>query len=200
MPERSMTQIRLKNIITCLAGPINCINILAETFKTPFLESVSKTTESLVTALEVNYYHKYTGSEFIISLMEKTYGLLDAIISLFAKSETGPDLPLSVLDDLAKLMKLNKAKARSNSFFRQGEMSALLKDCNIGLQEALDSFKIEDVGTLTSVADMKKSAEKRHNEVLELIEAMSEGSTSEKASLLQVNFDAAIGTKDLSRA
>ncbi|KAJ7085976.1 hypothetical protein C8R43DRAFT_1174151 [Mycena crocata] len=194
MPQPAETQIRLENIIALLAGPLNCLRILAESFQTPILGLISSTAESLAIALESVRQNK----DDCVYLVEKTYSLLYAIISLFAKSESSSDLPLSVLDNLAKFIEtLHKIhtyveaqqnKSKIKHFFRQGEMNALLKDCKIGLQAALDAFKVENVDELSGLADMKKYAEKKHNEILELIETMSAGSTSEKASLISTAF------------
>ncbi|KAJ7085964.1 hypothetical protein C8R43DRAFT_965130 [Mycena crocata] len=201
MPQPAVTQIRLENIIASLAGPLNCLKLLADGVQTPFLGLISIAAESL--SVRQN-------KEECFHLAEKTYGLLYAIISLLTKSESGSDLSLTVWDNLAKFIETlhrihtyveaQQNKSKIKQFFRQGEMSALLKDCKTGLQAALDAFKVEDVAMLTGLADMKKYAEKRQNEVLELIESMSESTSSERASLLQVNFHAAFGTKDFSWA
>ncbi|KAJ7085966.1 hypothetical protein C8R43DRAFT_965132 [Mycena crocata] len=194
MPQT--TQTHLENTITCLAGPVNCLKILAESSQSPFLAPISNTAESLIAALESVQQNK----KECLQLMEKTHGLLYAITTLNMKSECDSELPLITLANLAKFIETlhkihtyveaQQSKSKIRQFFRQGEMSALLKDCKTEIQEALDTFEVENV-MLTGLADMKKYAENKHSEVLELIEAMSEGSVSEKGSLLQLNFYAA---------
>ncbi|KAJ6590731.1 P-loop containing nucleoside triphosphate hydrolase protein, partial [Mycena vulgaris] len=126
-------------------------------------------------------------------LLEQTYGLLCAIVSLHMKVEAGSDLTPSILNDLGKFtdtlykihtfVEAQQEKSKIRHFFRQGEMSKLFKDCNLGLQEALDQFKLQDINLLTEVVVMQKFAEDRHREVLELIEAFSDGAASDKGSL-----------------
>ncbi|KAJ7913168.1 hypothetical protein B0H13DRAFT_2326567 [Mycena leptocephala] len=68
------------------------------------------------------------------------------------KSEAGGELPPSVLTHIGKFTEtLHKihtfVEAQQNSskvkkFFRQGEMSTLLKDCKAGLQQGFESFQV----------------------------------------------------------
>ncbi|KAJ7083926.1 hypothetical protein C8R43DRAFT_1115463, partial [Mycena crocata] len=187
MSQPTVTQIRLKNIITCLAGPVNCLKILAETLGSPLLAPISNTAESLLIALQSVRHNK----EECVQLTEKTYGLLYAIISLYAKSESG-DLPLSLLKQLTRFtetlhkihtyVEAQQSTSKIKQLFRQGEMSALLKGCKSGLQEGLDAFNIQDFNLLKDATEMKEYAGRKHKEVLELIEAISEGTISDKAS------------------
>ncbi|KAJ6521484.1 hypothetical protein DFH09DRAFT_1424951 [Mycena vulgaris] len=183
------TEIRLNNILKCFTTAVDSLEVLANTFKSPFLEPISNTAKSLLTAVQTVKQNKSDCTQ----LLEGTYGLLCAIVSLHMKPETGLDLTPSMLNDLGKftdtLYKIHtfvegqQDKSKIRHFFRQGEMSKLLKDCNMGLQEALGSFKLQDINLLTEVGVMQKIAEDRHKEVLELIGAFSEGSTSDKGSL-----------------
>ncbi|KAJ7083919.1 hypothetical protein C8R43DRAFT_965330 [Mycena crocata] len=197
MPKPTATQIRLENITTSFAGPVNCLKILANTLQAPLLAPISSTAESLLNALQSVQQNKAE----CVYLMEKTYSLLYAIISLYTKPESGPDFPFSVLDNLAKFIKTlhkmhtyveaqqNKSKIRQ--LFRHGEMSGLLKDCKNDLQGAVDVFKVgisvvtfvKDVDMLKEVADMNKYAEQRHNELLKLIETISDGTDTDHRSL-----------------
>ncbi|KAJ7131512.1 hypothetical protein C8R43DRAFT_1110723 [Mycena crocata] len=79
-------------------------------------------------------------------------------------------------------------KSRIRQFFRQGEMNRLLSECKTGLQQALDVFKVEGVGLLNNVAEMQRYTQQKHNEVLELLEALSEATTSDKASSINQIF------------
>ncbi|KAJ7927571.1 hypothetical protein B0H13DRAFT_1861316 [Mycena leptocephala] len=81
-------------------------------------------------------------------LMEQTYGLLHAILMVYIQSDTGEELPPSVLTHIGKFTEtLHKihtfVEAQQNGsklkkFFHQGEMSTLLKDCKAGLQQGLE--------------------------------------------------------------
>ncbi|KAJ6592200.1 hypothetical protein DFH09DRAFT_1415132 [Mycena vulgaris] len=196
-PQPVATEIRLNNILKCFTIAVESLDVLAKTFKSPFLEPISNTAKSLLTAVQTVRQNKSDCTQ----LLERTYGLLCAIVSLHMKPETSPDLSPSMLNDLGKFtdtlhkihtfVEAQQDKSKIRHFFHQGEMSKLLKDCNLGLQEALDLFKVkwfalpylQDINVLNEVGVMQKFAKDRHQEVLELIDACSEGSTSDKGSL-----------------
>ncbi|KAJ6592261.1 hypothetical protein DFH09DRAFT_1073324 [Mycena vulgaris] len=171
---------------------VDTLEVLANSFKTPFLGPISNIAKSLLTAVQSVRKNKNDCTQ----LLEQTYGLLCMIISLHMALKTGSDLESpSMLNHLGKftdtLYKINtfveaqQDKSKIRRFFRQGEMSKLLKDCNLGLQEALDHFKLQDINLLSEVVVMQKFAEDRHKEILELIEAFSDGTASDKGSLVQ---------------
>ncbi|KAJ6573383.1 hypothetical protein DFH09DRAFT_1457283 [Mycena vulgaris] len=191
------TETRFNNILKCFTIAVDTLEVLATTFKTPFLEPISNTAKSLLTAVQTIKQNKNDCTQ----LLEQTYGLLCAIVSLHMKAEAAPDFTPSMLNDLGKFtdtlykvhtfVEAQQDKSKIRHFFRQGEMSKLFKDCNLGLQEALDQFKVEwfdvsylqDINLLAEVVVMQKFAEDRHKEVLELIEAFSDGTASDKGSL-----------------
>ncbi|KAJ6576019.1 hypothetical protein DFH09DRAFT_1453693 [Mycena vulgaris] len=184
------TEIRLNNILQCFTIAVDSLEVLAKTFKTPFLESISNTAKSLLTAVQTVKQNKSDCTQ----LLEQTYGLLYAIVSLHMKPETGLDLTPSMLNALGKLtdtlykvhtfLEAHQDKSKIRHFFRRGEMSKLLKDCNTSLQETLDLFKVHSMNFLNEIGDMEKFAEDRHQEVLELIDALSDGASSDKGSLV----------------
>ncbi|KAJ7457766.1 hypothetical protein FB451DRAFT_1372419 [Mycena latifolia] len=75
-------------------------------------------------------------------------------------------------------------KSKIKQFFRQGEMRALLKDCFKGLGQALEAFKIQGVILLSDMAQMQKHAQEMHEEVLEMMSALSNGETSDTGSTI----------------
>ncbi|KAJ6520999.1 hypothetical protein DFH09DRAFT_1426346 [Mycena vulgaris] len=188
-PQPTVTEIRLNNILKCVTIAVDTLEVLAHSFKTPFLEPISNTAKSLLTVVQTVNQNKSDCAQ----LLEQTYGLLYAIVSLHMKPETGPDLSPSMLNHLGNFtdtlhkihtfVEAQQDKSKIRHFCRQGEMSKLLKDCNMGLQEALDFFKLEDINLLNEVGAMQKIAEDRHQEVLDLIDAFSDGTTSDKGTL-----------------
>jgi hypothetical protein len=103
--------------------------------------------------------------------MEQTYELLNAILIVHIKSDTGGELPPSVLTHIGNFTEyvacLGKQKlclvlttairtlhkihtfveaqqngSRVKKFFRQGEMSTLLSDCKAGLQQGFEFFQV----------------------------------------------------------
>ncbi|KAJ7125800.1 hypothetical protein C8R43DRAFT_958271 [Mycena crocata] len=178
-----MTQIQMNTIIPFFTTAVNTMGMLAHTLKTPFMEPISNTVCSLLILVENVQRNK----KECALLIERTYILLDAIISLHTRSETGSDLSPIMLNHLGKFtetlhkihnfVEAQQDKSKIKHFFRQPEMSKLLKDCNAGLQNALDAFKNYETNALKDVADFQKHAEDRHQEVLTLIEALSDGTT-----------------------
>ncbi|KAJ7477684.1 hypothetical protein FB451DRAFT_192095 [Mycena latifolia] len=57
------------------------------------------------------------------------------------------------------------------------------RDCHLGLEQAIEAFKIQGVTVLNDVTKMQEYAQKRYEEVLELISAGSEGGSSDRGSL-----------------
>ncbi|KAJ7174995.1 hypothetical protein C8R43DRAFT_943269 [Mycena crocata] len=171
----SLTQTRLNNIITGFTGVVNTLEVLADAFKVPFLDPITKTTQSLLKIIQTVKQNKTECANLIVQASNVLY----AIISIYIKSTTGLDLPPSILNHIGKFMEtLNKIhsyveaqqdKIRIRQFFRQSELSTLFKACTSGLKDALHVFK--------------KYAEEKHQEVLQMIEALSENTTSDRGSL-----------------
>ncbi|KAJ7300622.1 P-loop containing nucleoside triphosphate hydrolase protein, partial [Mycena albidolilacea] len=133
-----------------------------------------------------------------VQLLEQIHKLLNAITILHIKSDAGGEMPIEVLDHVGKFTEILhkiytfvEAQQKGNrvkSFFRQGEISALLKDCQAGLQQSFEFFQIEGTRALPDIAEMKKDAQKRHQEVLDMIEKLSEATASERASTMSRHY------------
>ncbi|KAJ7856997.1 hypothetical protein B0H13DRAFT_1902417 [Mycena leptocephala] len=125
-------------------------------------------------------------------LLEQTYELLNAILMVHINSNTGAELPPSVLSHIGKftetLHKIHtfvEAQQKGSilkNFFRQGEMSTLLKDCKAGLQQGLEIFQVPMVNHMKDITQMQEDAEKRNTEVLAMIEALSDTTSSDRSS------------------
>ncbi|KAJ7331343.1 hypothetical protein DFH08DRAFT_940036 [Mycena albidolilacea] len=81
--------------------------------------------------------------------------------------------------------------SRIQKFIRQGEMNSLLKTCHTGLQEAFDVFKIESGDIVTNIRELLQHAPKKHQEVLSLIESLSDATGSDRASSINLAFSSA---------
>ncbi|KAF7368241.1 hypothetical protein MVEN_00144200 [Mycena venus] len=189
MPSQpTVMQARLKNIATCLTGAAATVDVLADNLKNPALDAISTTTQSLSKSVETIKQNKSDCAQ----LLEETHKLLNAIILVYIKSETGAELAPSVLTHIVKFTKtlhqihaFLEAQQKTSSvkkLFRQGEMSRLLKECKTGLQEGLDFFQIERVNVMADVTQMCEDAQRRHQEVLCMIETLYDGRSFEGAS------------------
>ncbi|KAJ7135725.1 hypothetical protein C8R44DRAFT_848591 [Mycena epipterygia] len=185
--QSTITQVRLKNIIAGLTPAITLLNEANDAFGTPFVQAISNTTVSLITAVQ-NVKKK---KDECVQLLENIHQLLYAIVNLHIKS--GGVIPPANLYDIARFTEtLHKIHVfvesqqdtnRIKHFFRQSEINTLLNDCRVGVQQALDVFKIESgMMIFNSMVEMRDQAENMHKEMLELISTFSDGTISDRAS------------------
>ncbi|KAJ7665491.1 hypothetical protein B0H14DRAFT_3696467 [Mycena olivaceomarginata] len=179
MPPSIITQNRLENVVIGLTMTTNTLEVIADSIETPFLGAIINTTQAVLQNIQ---------------LLEQIHKLLDEIMILHIQSDAGGEMPPEVLSHMGKFTEIlhkiytfvetqqkgNKVK----SFFRQGEISTLMKDCQAGLQQSFGFFQIERPRALPDITEMKKDAEKRHQEVLNMIEKLSEATASERASTI----------------
>ncbi|KAJ6600499.1 hypothetical protein DFH09DRAFT_1128368 [Mycena vulgaris] len=176
--QPALTQIRLSSITEGLNAAAITLDTLSTAFDTPFFEAISSTTRALMISFET-----VKGSKAIcIQWMEQVYELLYAIIRLHLNSGTGGELSPSMLYHIGKFTDWIK------HLFRHGEMSALLKECNTGLQQALAIFKVQSIGILADIANMQRNTQMVHEEVLELIETLSDDLSSSRMSSMYRGF------------
>ncbi|KAJ7691383.1 hypothetical protein B0H14DRAFT_3664450 [Mycena olivaceomarginata] len=179
MPPSTVTQNRLKNVVTGLNMTTNTLEIIADSIQTPFLGAMVNTTQAVLQNIQ---------------LLEQIHKVLNEITILHIKSDAGGEMPPEVLSHMGefteilhKIYTLVEAQQKGNrvkSFFQQGEVNTLLKDCQAGLQQSFDFFQIEETRALPDIAEMRKDAQKRHQEVLDMIEKLSEETASERASTM----------------
>ncbi|KAJ7469057.1 P-loop containing nucleoside triphosphate hydrolase protein, partial [Mycena latifolia] len=125
-------------------------------------------------------------------MLEQIHGLLYAIIHLHTNLDASGEVSPKVLENLAKFMETlhkihtfvesQQERNKIKQLFRQGELSTLLKGCKVGLEQALAVFQIEGVDVLRDMADMQQYAQKRHQEILELISTGSDETSSDRRS------------------
>ncbi|KAJ7707040.1 hypothetical protein B0H16DRAFT_1824584 [Mycena metata] len=180
MPHQTTTtQARLNNILNCVAITANTFDILVNILKISGLEAISNTIQSLLRWAQTIKQDKRECAE----LMEQTHELLNAIITTYIKSDTGAELPPSTLNQIVKFtetlhkihtfVEAQQSGSKVKKFFRQAELTALLKDCKAGLQRALDFFNIKTVDIMTDVREMQDKTQLRHQEILNMIETLS---------------------------
>ncbi|KAJ7359435.1 hypothetical protein DFH08DRAFT_846089, partial [Mycena albidolilacea] len=190
MPQPAVIQVRLNVVTTSLTITANTLEVLADTLDTPFLGAIVNTTRAVLKNIETVKQNK----DDCVELLKQTQKFLTVIIILYIKSETGAELPPNVLDHIGKFTQIlhkihnfieaHQKGSKIRSFFRQSESSALLKECKVGLQQGLEFFQIESAIILPSVAEMEKDAQKRHQEVLDMIETLSENTVTERGSMI----------------
>jgi hypothetical protein len=67
-PLSTATENRFANIIICLTAAADTVEVMSHTFKTPFLEAITATTQSLLGYVQVNFLNGFpvTNSHIII--------------------------------------------------------------------------------------------------------------------------------------
>ncbi|KAJ7321971.1 hypothetical protein DFH08DRAFT_818350 [Mycena albidolilacea] len=171
MPSQATAdQIRLNSIATCFTATANTLDILAASIKAPFMWALSETTQSLSKNIETVKQNRSDYAE----LMEQTHGVLNAIIMVHVKSDTRGELPTQMLKTLHKIhtfVETLQKGSKVKKFFRQGELSALLKECKAGLEQACNFFEIHKVNFITDIVKIQQDAEQKHNKIQAVLTA-----------------------------
>ncbi|KAJ7035194.1 hypothetical protein C8F04DRAFT_1345746 [Mycena alexandri] len=189
MPRQpTATQARLNNISKCVAITANTFDVLVDTLKISGLGAISNTIQSLLELVQTIKQDKNECAE----LMEQTHELLNAIITMYIKSDTGAELPPSTLNQIVKFtetlhkihtfVEAQQGGSKIKKLFRHGELAALLKDCKAGLQQGFDFFNIETVDIMTDVRVMQDQAQLRHQEMLNMIETLASSDSASSIS------------------
>ncbi|KAJ7713160.1 hypothetical protein B0H16DRAFT_1743604 [Mycena metata] len=216
--QQSIMEVRLENISKCVTITVDTLDILVNTLKIPGLEAMVNTTQSLLKFVQTIKQDKNECAE----LMEQTHNILNAIIGVYVKSDTGSELPPSTLHEIANFtqtlhmihtfIEAQQSGSKVKKFFRQGELNGLLKDCKKGLQEGIkffqvDTLHIQQIDTptqpgwqikpsdiMSTAREMEEQAQIRHQEVLNAIETIS---SSDSASSFQLHLNAASRTQNI---
>ncbi|KAJ7760031.1 hypothetical protein B0H16DRAFT_1688922 [Mycena metata] len=185
--QQTITEVRLDNISKCATITVSTLDVLVKTLKIQGLEAMVNTTQSLLKMVQTIKQDKNECAE----LMEQTHGILNAIIGVYVKSDTGIELPPNTLNEIANFTQtLNKihtfieaqqSSSKVKKFFRQGELNELLKDCKMKLQDGLKFFQIQSLSIVSTARDMEEQAQIRQQEVLNIIETLS---SSDSASTI----------------
>ncbi|KAJ7026948.1 hypothetical protein C8F04DRAFT_1295749 [Mycena alexandri] len=200
MPRQpTVDKVRLNNISKAVAITANTLDVLVDTLRITGLEAISNTAQSLLKLVQTVKQNKDECAE----LMEQTHELLKAIIGVYIKSDTGPELPPSILNEIGKFtetlhkihtfVEAQQSSSRVKKFFRQGELSVLLKACKEGLQQRFNFFNIELVDIMTNVREMQDQAQLRHQEVLDILETMS---SSDSASSISKTYSGSFASSN----
>ncbi|KAJ6541008.1 hypothetical protein DFH09DRAFT_1282842 [Mycena vulgaris] len=210
--QRTVTEIRLNNIVACLTPVLTFVKELHDVSGTPFFPAITSTTLDLITAVQKVKKNK----EACVRLMEDIYGLLCGIINLHIQSGNVGTLPPATLAQIGKFTEYNhyrfcpeenvakcvhrtlnkistfiEVQVEGNvikHFFRQSEISTLLKDCQAGLQQAKEVFMINgSITVFDDIAKMQKKAQEMHEHLLEFISTLSDRTTSDDLSSMYQN-------------
>ncbi|KAJ7755150.1 hypothetical protein B0H16DRAFT_730683 [Mycena metata] len=186
--QQTVTEVRLNNISKCVTITVTTLDVLVNTLKIQGLEAMVNTTQSLLKLVQTIKQDKNECTE----LMEQTHNILNAIIGVYVKSDTGIELPPSTLNEIANFtqtlhkihtfIEAQQSGSKVKKFFRQGELNGLLKDCKMGLQEGTKFFQIKSSDIMSTAREMEEQAQIRHQEVLNVIETISSSDSASSIS------------------
>ncbi|KAJ7718154.1 hypothetical protein B0H16DRAFT_1433453 [Mycena metata] len=186
--QQTIIEVRLENISKCVTITVNTLDVLVNTLKIPGLEAMVNTTQSLLKFVQTIKQDKNECAE----LMEQTHNILNAIIGVYVKSDTGIELPPSTLHEIANFtqtlhkiytfIEAQQSGSKVKKFFRKGELGGLLKDCKTGLQEGIKFFQIKSSDIMSTAREMEEQAQIRHQEVLNAIETISSSDSASSIS------------------
>ncbi|KAJ7482569.1 hypothetical protein FB451DRAFT_1393901 [Mycena latifolia] len=91
-------QIRLSNIVASLNTALITLDAVTESLKAPFLQPISNTVHSLLTAVQTVKRNQDNCSQ----MLEQIHEVIYAVIWVHLKSETGGELSPTMLDSLGK--------------------------------------------------------------------------------------------------
>ncbi|KAJ7735061.1 hypothetical protein B0H16DRAFT_136049 [Mycena metata] len=187
--EDSATEARIHNLTASLTPAITLLEELNDAFGPPCIQPIVKTVQALVTGVQKVKRNK----DDCFQLVESIHQVLYPIIHLHLKSETAGSLPPSVLDKVADFtdtlhkiytfIEIQQDGNKIRRFFRQNEVSKLLRDCHTGLDQANETFKVQTGFTmLNNAIQIQYEAEMMHKDLLELIATLSDGTISDRSS------------------
>ncbi|KAJ7648955.1 hypothetical protein DFH06DRAFT_1300214 [Mycena polygramma] len=183
-PQPSLIQIRLNNITKCLNITVSSVEVLSSGLRESSLEAISYTTRSLVKNIESLSQIIKQNKETCIQLLEQTHELLNAILVTYVKSNTGADLPPEHSTRFTPLLRPSKKAAKSGSCSARASLvlcsEVVKRDYN---KDLIRSSQI-NIGKITKdIEDMQEKSEKRHQEVLCLIEVLSDASSDANSTI-----------------
>ncbi|KAJ7478250.1 hypothetical protein FB451DRAFT_1086906, partial [Mycena latifolia] len=190
----NIAQIRFNGISTCLSATIVTLEMVSDSLKTPFLHQISTTIRSLLTVVQTIRHNE----DECIKMLEQINELLYAVLRLHITSDPPGELSPIMLSNLGRFIETlhkihtfieaQQEKSRIKQIFRQGEMSTLLRACHLGLEQAFEDFKLQRANMLNDIAEMQAYGQKTHQEILELISALSDGESSDRGSSISRVF------------
>ncbi|KAJ7789043.1 hypothetical protein B0H14DRAFT_2627662 [Mycena olivaceomarginata] len=182
-------KIDLVNITTYLTPAVTLLAELNDAFGPPFVQPIAGAIQGLMNIVQTVKRNKNECSH----LMENIPEILYTIINLHLKSETVRSLPPAMLDNIGKFVetlhkiyKYLEAQQDGNMIkhlFRNNELQSLLKDCHAGLDQAVEVFRITETHTIfDSIGEAKMKASLMHQELLELIQTLSDTSINSEGT------------------
>ncbi|KAJ7280848.1 hypothetical protein C8J57DRAFT_1711819 [Mycena rebaudengoi] len=182
---------QLENIIQYTTVAASTVEEIAGSFQIPFLSSAAALTLSILKCVEAV---KSNRDEWML-MVEQIHEILCAITSLCSTSEIKGVLPTALLYDIAKfteilqkvftVLNMRQKMGRIKQLFKQPDNAGKLEMCKEELHKAIGIFRVRAAGsTHSQIAHAKKDAKHHHDELMALLDAHQDLSSSDSSSVI----------------
>ncbi|KAJ7261930.1 hypothetical protein C8J57DRAFT_1513713 [Mycena rebaudengoi] len=183
---------QLENLIQFTTDTANTLEEIAGSFQIPFLASVAVLSLSIMKCVESMISNKDKG----MIMVEEIHEILCTIAMLCSTSEIKGVLPTALLYDIAKfsellqkiftLLKGQKKMGKIKQLFKQPDNARRRHElCKQELLQAVEMFRVRAGGsTLSHIGQMKKDAKQYHDELMALLDAHPDLTSSDRSSVI----------------
>ncbi|KAJ7280609.1 P-loop containing nucleoside triphosphate hydrolase protein, partial [Mycena rebaudengoi] len=182
---------QLESLIHYTTVAASTVEEMAGSFQIPFLSSATALTLSILKSMEAVRSNR---DEWMI-MVEQIHEVLCTITTLCSTSEIKGVLPTALLYDIAKFTEtLQKIVTVLNVQQKMGKIKQLLKQpdnagklamCKQELSKAVGAFRVRAGGsTLSQIGQVKKDAKQQHEELMALLNAYPDLSSSDRSSVI----------------
>ncbi|KAJ7258212.1 hypothetical protein C8J57DRAFT_1720798 [Mycena rebaudengoi] len=182
---------QLESLIQYTTVAASTVEEIAGSFQIPFLSSAAVLTLSILKCVEVV---KSNRDEWMI-MVEQIHEILCAITSLCSTSEIKGVLSTTLLYDIAKFtetlqkiftfLKAQQKMGKIKQLFKQPDNAGKLETCKQELNKAIEIFRVRAGGsTLSQIGHVKKDAKQQHDELMALLTADPDLSSSDRSSVI----------------
>ncbi|KAJ7254502.1 hypothetical protein C8J57DRAFT_1722081 [Mycena rebaudengoi] len=181
----------LENLIQYTTVAASTVEEIAASFQIPFLSTAASLTLSILKCVEAVRSNR---NEWMM-MVEQIHEILCAITSLCSTSEIKGVLPTALLYDIAKFtetlqkiftfLKAQQKMGKIKKLFRQPDNAGKLEMCKQELNKAIGMFRVRAWGsTLFQIGHVKKDAKQQHDELMALLNAHPDLSSSDRSSVI----------------
>ncbi|KAJ7133123.1 hypothetical protein C8R44DRAFT_977428 [Mycena epipterygia] len=183
----------LENVLAHIRTVVSMLQEVAQATQSPLLLTVFR-----ISSLVIETMQNVKGNkERWLRVLEKVHDLLCALVTLSSTRELDT-LPPSTMDAVGRFaenlqkiqscMRSQKELGTIKRFFKQTEILEQLNSCEAELKTILDVFNVAcGVGVSSAIQEVEMGAERRHQELLALMDAGSIRSGSDIASSIHLS-------------
>ncbi|KAJ6623767.1 hypothetical protein B0H10DRAFT_2213432 [Mycena sp. CBHHK59/15] len=179
------------NVLQSATVAAGALRDISGSSQVPFLHIVSAICFVILSNVQAVKVNKQGCLQMVEQINELLWAIVDlcAILHSASSSQIVPNVPrIFDLQNASKIhsyvegqLKMGKIKW----FFRQGENSQQLDECETGLQHAVELFSVQTgATTMAGLAELQKGEEARYNALLELVSARTATISSGNFSLV----------------